>query len=223
MGRRAKTINNYFCEAETAQSNEPAESSLAQTIGGDYATVEGKSWKQFGSESPRGFAIERKPSESLLTSGGAKNLHLWWISLCLRQSLGALCFLRLFSFFSLGHRFHAVAWATTTYHKRFHKSRDYSGLYDFKLITFYVSFSLVLRISFWYVGIVKAVGISAHRLWIESVRTLWPYSLWASPLTRWCFALCFAFAKRSRSNLHSRTWKQAFRYASFDYLQALFI
>ena len=43
MGRRAKTINNYFCEAETAQSNEPAESSLAQTIGGDYATVEGKS------------------------------------------------------------------------------------------------------------------------------------------------------------------------------------
>ena len=41
MGRRAKTINNYFCEAETAQSNEPAESSLAQTIGGDYATVEG--------------------------------------------------------------------------------------------------------------------------------------------------------------------------------------
>ena len=41
MGRRAKIINNYFCEAETAQSNEPAESSLAQTIGGDYATVEG--------------------------------------------------------------------------------------------------------------------------------------------------------------------------------------
>ena len=41
MGRRAKTINNYFCEAETAQSNEPAESSLAQTIGGDYATVKG--------------------------------------------------------------------------------------------------------------------------------------------------------------------------------------
>ena len=42
MGRQAKTINNYFCEAETAGSNEPAESSLAQTIGGDYATVEGK-------------------------------------------------------------------------------------------------------------------------------------------------------------------------------------
>ena len=48
MGRRAKTINNYFCEAETAQSNEPAESSLAQTIGDDYATVEGKSWKFVG-------------------------------------------------------------------------------------------------------------------------------------------------------------------------------
>ena len=43
MGRRAKTTNNYFCEAKTSQSNEPAESSLAQTIGGDYATVEGKS------------------------------------------------------------------------------------------------------------------------------------------------------------------------------------
>ena len=41
MGRRAKTIDNCFCEAETAQSNEPTESSLAQTIGGDYATVEG--------------------------------------------------------------------------------------------------------------------------------------------------------------------------------------
>ena len=46
MGRRAKTINNYFCEAETAQSNEPAESSLAQTIGGDYATVEGRQSQQ---------------------------------------------------------------------------------------------------------------------------------------------------------------------------------
>ena len=46
MGRRAKTINNYFCEAETAGSNEPAESSLAQTIGGDYATVEGRQSQQ---------------------------------------------------------------------------------------------------------------------------------------------------------------------------------
>ena len=46
MGRRAKTINNYFCEAETAQSNEPAESRLAQTIGGDYATVEGRQSQQ---------------------------------------------------------------------------------------------------------------------------------------------------------------------------------
>ena len=55
---------------------------------------------------------------------------------------------RLFSFLSLGHRFHAVAWATTTYHKRFHKSRDYSGLYDFKLITFYVGFSLLTAYQF---------------------------------------------------------------------------
>ena len=31
-------------------------------------------------------------------------------------------------------------------------------------------FLCLLRISFCYVGIVKAVGISAHRLWIESVR-----------------------------------------------------
>ena len=93
---------------------------------------------------------------------------------------------RLFSFLSLGHRFHAVAWATTTYHKRFHKSRDYSGLYDFKLITFYVGFSLVLRISFWYVGIVKAASISAHRLWIESVRTLCYAGsfIWFKSLTR---------------------------------------
>ena len=49
MGRRAKTMNNYFCEAETAQSNEPAESSLAQTIGGDYATVEGRQSQHRGS------------------------------------------------------------------------------------------------------------------------------------------------------------------------------
>ena len=30
MGRRAKTINNYFCEAETAPSNEPAEQSVSR-------------------------------------------------------------------------------------------------------------------------------------------------------------------------------------------------
>ena len=28
MGRRTKTINNYFCEAETAQSNDPAKLNL---------------------------------------------------------------------------------------------------------------------------------------------------------------------------------------------------
>ena len=55
---------------------------------------------------------------------------------------------RLFSFLSLGHRFHAVALATTTYHKRFPKSRDYLGLYDFKLITFYVGFSLLTAYQF---------------------------------------------------------------------------
>ena len=55
---------------------------------------------------------------------------------------------RLFSFLSLGHRFHAVACATTIYQKRFHKSRDYSGLYDFKLITFYVGFSLLTAYQF---------------------------------------------------------------------------
>ena len=38
-----------------------------------------------------GFAFERKPSRSLLTSGGAKNLRQRRISLFLRQSLGALC------------------------------------------------------------------------------------------------------------------------------------
>ena len=57
MGRRAKTINNYFCEAETAQSNEPAESSLAQTIGGDYATVEGRQSQQSNEKCAQGYAL----------------------------------------------------------------------------------------------------------------------------------------------------------------------
>ena len=67
------------------------------------AVITRLSWKQFGSESPRGFE-----------------------SLCLRQSLGALCSK---AFFWEYH--HAVALATTTYHKEFYKSRDYSGLYGF--------------------------------------------------------------------------------------------
>ena len=29
-GRQAKTIDNYFCKAETAQSNEPAEPSVSR-------------------------------------------------------------------------------------------------------------------------------------------------------------------------------------------------
>ena len=57
MGRRAKTINNYFCEAETAQSNKPAESSLAQTIGGDSATVEGEAKSTKQREMKQGYAL----------------------------------------------------------------------------------------------------------------------------------------------------------------------
>ena len=60
-------------------------------------------------------------------------------SLHLRQSLGALCSKAFFFFVYL----HAVALATTTYYKEVHKSRDCSGLYGMKLITFCVVFSLI--------------------------------------------------------------------------------
>ena len=43
-----------------------------------------------------------------------------------------------------------------------------------------------------------------------------PYS-YASRLWERCFALCFAYAKRSQSNSHSLSCKRACRYASFNY------
>ena len=70
-------------------------------------------------------------------------------------------------FISWWFGFHALALATTTYHKRSYKSRDYSGLYGMKLITFCVMVSLSTSYQFLNLEIVKAVGISAHRFGIR--------------------------------------------------------
>ena len=89
----------------------------------------------------RAFAVSASRGDvglNLYRSGTVlMNLAPSSISLFLRQSLGALYSK---AFFLLEY-LHAIALATTTYHKRFHKSRDYSGLYGINLIMFCTAFS----------------------------------------------------------------------------------
>ena len=67
---------------------------------------------------------------------------------------------------------HAVALATTTYHKKLHKSRDYSGLYGVKLITFRVDYSLLTAYQFLICRDSKSGGHFCSPLWCLSLRTL---------------------------------------------------
>ena len=97
-----------------------------------------------------------KTERSLIATRGFNSLHL-------RHMPWNVMFQGFFLSVRLGYHSHTLAYATTTYHKRFHKSRDYSGLYGINLIIFCTVFSLFTAYQFLSLGIAKAVGISAHR------------------------------------------------------------
>ena len=97
-----------------------------------------------------------KTERSLIATRGFNSLHL-------RHMPWNVMFQGFFLSVGLGYHSHNT---TTTYHKRFHKSRDYSGLYGINLIIFCTVFSLFTAYQFLSLGIAKAVGISAHRFGI---------------------------------------------------------
>ena len=83
-----------------------------------------------------------KTERSLIATRGFNSLHL-------RHMPWNVMFQGFFLSVGLGYHSHTLAYATTTYHKRFHKSRDYSGLYGINLIIFCAVFLCLLRITFW--------------------------------------------------------------------------
>ena len=80
-----------------------------------------------------------KTERSLIATRGFNSLHL-------RHMPWNVMFQGFFLSVGLGYHSHTLAYATTTYHKRFHKSRDYSGLYGINLIMFCTVFFLTTSI-----------------------------------------------------------------------------
>ena len=83
-----------------------------------------------------------KTERSLIATQGFNSLHL-------RHMPWNVMFQGFFLSVMLGYHSHTLAHATTTYHKRFHKSRDYSGLYSINLIIFCAVFLCLLQCGFW--------------------------------------------------------------------------
>ena len=105
-----------------------------------------------------------KTERSLIATRGFNSLHL-------SHMPWNVMFQGFFLSVMLGYHSYTLAHATTTYHKKSYKSRDYSGLYGMKLVTFFMV-SLFTSYQFLNLEIVKAVGISAHRFYFVPVRTL---------------------------------------------------